>query len=164
MKSFAALTFLLALATASPVEVMPRDEGALEKRDTEIVYLSNCKHVVSCCPPLAETHTSHIFYYANSASSQNGNAPSNDNQCTVSGDNYAWWENGSPHCSFPTGVTFTAHIDADAQSRPLYSWAGWGSNGYKNWNCYKDNGRQLFTTSGPEWSETCTSVYYCIPQ
>lgn len=40
----------------------------------------------------------------------------------------------------------------------------WGSNGYKNWNCYKDNGRQLYRTSGPEWSNTCYSVYYCIPQ
>jgi hypothetical protein len=61
MKSFAALTFLLALATASPVEVVPREEGSLEKRDTEIIYLSNCKRTVSCCPPLAETHSSAIL-------------------------------------------------------------------------------------------------------
>jgi hypothetical protein len=59
MKSFAALTFLLALATASPVEVHPRDEGgSLAKRDTEIIYLANCKHQVSCCTP--EGHYSQI--------------------------------------------------------------------------------------------------------
>jgi hypothetical protein len=40
----------------------------------------------------------------------------------------------------------------------------WGSNGFKNWNCYKDNGRQIFRNSGPEWSAVCNSVYYCIPQ
>ena len=50
MKPFAAVTFLLALATASPVEVHPRDEGgALAKRDTEIIYLTNCISAVSCC-------------------------------------------------------------------------------------------------------------------
>jgi hypothetical protein len=59
MKSFAPLTFLLALATASPVEVHPRDEGgSLAKRDTEIVYLANCKRNVSCCTP--ESHYSQI--------------------------------------------------------------------------------------------------------
>jgi hypothetical protein len=50
MKPFAALTFLLALATASPVEVHPRDEGdSLAKRDTEIIYLTKCSWAVSCC-------------------------------------------------------------------------------------------------------------------
>lgn len=62
MKSFAAVTFLLALAIASPVaNVTARDERLLEKRDTEIIYLSNCRHIVSCCPPLAQTHYSRIF-------------------------------------------------------------------------------------------------------
>lgn len=102
--------------------------------------------------------------------------------CSVTTDNYVWWEQDGKKCSFTTGVTFTTHLDSDAASRPLYSWAGyvvclfsrvcsrltlfrsWGSNGYKNWNCYKDNGRQLYRTSGPEWSNTCYSVYYCIPQ
>ena len=50
MKLFAAVTFLVALATASPVEVHPRDEGGeLAKRDTEIIYLTNCISAVSCC-------------------------------------------------------------------------------------------------------------------
>ncbi len=65
MKLFAALTFLVALATASPVEVNssvevhPRDEGGpLAKRDTEIIYLTNCVSAVSCCT--ADIHYSQI--------------------------------------------------------------------------------------------------------
>lgn len=59
MKTFAALTFLLALATATPVEVHPRDEGgSLAKRDTEIIYLANCVNAVSCCT--ADKHYSQI--------------------------------------------------------------------------------------------------------
>jgi hypothetical protein len=62
MKPFAAITFLLALATATPVaNVTARDERLLSKRDTEVIYLSNCRRIVSCCPPLAETHSSKIF-------------------------------------------------------------------------------------------------------
>ncbi|KAK4153443.1 hypothetical protein C8A00DRAFT_33806 [Chaetomidium leptoderma] len=164
MKSFAAITFLLALATASPVEVVTEDMDPrpLDKRDTEIVYLVNSKHTVSCCPPLAETHFSQIFYYP--ASGQSSSAPAANNQCTVRSDNWAWWEQDGQKCTFPTSVTFTTHIDSDAQTRPLYSWSGWGTNGYKNFDCYRDNGRQLFTTSGPEWANSYNSVYYCIPQ
>ena len=52
MKLFAALGVILTLATASPLEVHPRDEGgSLAKRDTEIVYLANCISAVSCCTP-----------------------------------------------------------------------------------------------------------------
>lgn len=59
MKTFGALTFLLALATATPVEVHPRDEGgSLAKRDTEIIYLANCVNAVSCCT--ADKHYSQI--------------------------------------------------------------------------------------------------------
>jgi hypothetical protein len=58
MKLFAVLASVLALATASPVEVSPREEGSLAKRDTDIVYLANCKNTVSCCTP--EKHLSEI--------------------------------------------------------------------------------------------------------
>jgi hypothetical protein len=58
MKSFAALTFLLAFATASPVGVSPKEEGSLAKRDTEILYLTNCRNAVSCCRD--DIHSSHI--------------------------------------------------------------------------------------------------------
>jgi hypothetical protein len=62
MKTFAALAALLAVATANPVAMEPRNatQVELDKRDTEIVYLLNCKNVVACCPPLAETYSSRI--------------------------------------------------------------------------------------------------------
>lgn len=40
----------------------------------------------------------------------------------------------------------------------------WASNGYKNFNCYRDNGRQVYRQSATESSNTCNSVYYCIQQ
>ncbi len=59
MKSFGVLTFLLALATASPVAVSPAEGSlSLEKRDTEVIYLANCRSLTSCCSP--ETHYSQI--------------------------------------------------------------------------------------------------------
>jgi hypothetical protein len=76
MKPFAAITFLLALATASPVaNVTARDERLLAKRDTEVIYLSNCRNVVSCCPPLAEKHFSRIFVSPSPTSQQNQRTP-----------------------------------------------------------------------------------------
>ncbi|KAK0630940.1 hypothetical protein B0T17DRAFT_616526 [Bombardia bombarda] len=158
----AALGLLLAFATATPVELAENpSDSMLEKRDTEIVYLANCQHSVSCCG--GPTNYSEVLYYATSASSNNGAVPAANNQCRISTSNYIAWEGDQRQCTFPTGVTFTTHIDADAQSRALYTWSGWGANG-KNWNCYKDNQRTLFTTSGPEWADVCKSVYYCIPQ
>jgi hypothetical protein len=40
----------------------------------------------------------------------------------------------------------------------------WGTNGFKNFNCYRDNGRKLYEVSGPEWANICSVVYYCVPQ
>jgi hypothetical protein len=42
--------------------------------------------------------------------------------------------------------------------------SSWGTNGYKNFNCYKDNGHQLYRIDTIESSTTCNSIYYCVPQ
>lgn len=42
MKAFTALSILLAVATATPIDIVEKDVADLEKRDTEIVYLANC--------------------------------------------------------------------------------------------------------------------------
>ncbi|AEO66525.1 uncharacterized protein THITE_110571 [Thermothielavioides terrestris NRRL 8126] len=129
-----------------------KTQAELDKRDTELVYLSNCKNLLSCCPPL---HT------ADSTAGSSCQPPTSDNQCTVSSSSYTTWESDSPACTFATNVRFTAHSNSDAQSRPDFSW---GTNGFKNFNCYKESGRAIYTYNGPETSTTCSSVYYyCIP-
>jgi len=37
-------------------------------------------------------------------------------------------------------------------------WAGTATNGYKTFQCYKDNGRQIYPIS----SGGCNSEYYCL--
>lgn len=58
MKLLFTFTSLLALASASPVAISSKEINSLEKRDTEIIYLINCRRDVSCCTP--QTHSSHI--------------------------------------------------------------------------------------------------------
>lgn len=52
MKTFGIITLLLAVVSATPVDIVDKDVAApLEKRDTEVVYLTNCISAVSCCTP-----------------------------------------------------------------------------------------------------------------
>ncbi len=71
MKTFAAVAALLCLAAATPVAVSPKEEGLLAKRDTEILYLTNCRVDVACCTP--EAHSSHIAvgFYVSPSSATN---------------------------------------------------------------------------------------------
>ncbi|KAH8880983.1 hypothetical protein GQ53DRAFT_773703 [Thozetella sp. PMI_491] len=158
MKIFAALFALVAITNATPAGIIERDPGTLEKRDTEIVYLANCVSAVSCCTP--NVYYSQIIYYPASAQSQNGEVPSSSNRCTTSSSSYTTWEGSAHPCTFSTGATFTSHIDSG--SHAAYSYSGWGYNG-KTWNCYRDNGRVLFDPYMPEASNSCSSVYYCLP-
>lgn len=146
MKLFAVLSLLLAVAAATPVDINGASP-ALAKRDTEIVYLADCKRVVSCCEP--ESHSSQIMvrpnkthlkigkqgtlriadiskqYYSNSKASQSNQAPEANNRCTVVGNNWAWWEGPPQFCKFPTGVTFKAGLDHSARNFPVGTWAGY---------------------------------------
>jgi hypothetical protein len=60
-------------------------------------------------------------------------------------------------------VTVTAHIDSDAGSKPLFSGCGWATNGFTNFNCFKDNGTEVYSVGFGEGSTTCVSYYYCFP-
>ncbi|KAK3934218.1 hypothetical protein QBC46DRAFT_325500 [Diplogelasinospora grovesii] len=163
MKSFTALTTLLlaAVASATPTPVdFETSADVLAKRDTEIVYLANCQSEVSCCTPTQ--YYSQILYYPASADSNNGQAPTAANTCTVNSNSLLTWEGSAQSCTYSSGVTFTSHIDAG--SHAAYSYSGWGSNGFKNWNCYRDNGRLIFSQSRPEAENHCNSIYYCLPQ
>ncbi|KAL7947659.1 hypothetical protein V8C42DRAFT_318393 [Trichoderma barbatum] len=156
MKFFTAISLLLAAANATPVDLAESNSVSLEKRDTEIIYLTNCEKRVSAGEGAI---WSEVIYYPASGQA-NGQLPPSQNTCLFSTGNYVTWEGQSHSCRFSSGVTFTSHIDGGSHSFPNYS--GTGNNG-KNWNCYRDNGRKIFTNSGPEWSASCYSVYYCLP-
>ncbi len=55
MKTFTAITLLLSLASATPVNLTEKDVAILDKRDTQIIYLANCAESVSCCTPTLYT-------------------------------------------------------------------------------------------------------------
>jgi hypothetical protein len=133
-------TFLLS-ASASTIPV---------KRSGETVYLVNCD-----IPSAAEY--SEVAYYANGADSQNGQLPGDI--CDIDDTGYITWEGSERSCTFSdSGVTFTSDIASYAQSLADYSYAGPGWNNYGSFNCYKDNGRLLYS-SGEAY---CYSIYYCL--
>jgi len=81
----------------------------------------------------------------------------------LEGDGTQTFEGQILSCTFPTGVTVTTNIDANAASLADYTWAGWASNGYEDFNCYKDNGRQLYTFENSDGQKSCNSIYWCNP-
>ncbi|OBT54669.1 hypothetical protein VE04_10288 [Pseudogymnoascus sp. 24MN13] len=98
-------------------------------------------------------------YYSNGANSQNGEQP--DDTCYPDLSGYVNWEGNAVSGTFSGGTTFTSHIDSTAQSRALYSYSGWGTNTYHNFNCYKDNYRLLYSFGS--YPVKCYSIYYCLP-
>ncbi|OBT61453.1 hypothetical protein VE03_08969 [Pseudogymnoascus sp. 23342-1-I1] len=149
--SFLTLSCLAFAVTATPVKLnFVEGDAPLEKRASETVYLSNCNI-------LGTPVYSQINYYSNGANSQNGEQP--DDTCYYPLSGYVNWEGNVVSCSFSGGATFTSHIDTDAQSRALYTYAGWGTNPYHSFNCYKDNFRLLYKFGS--YPVTCYSVYYC---
>ncbi|KAH8646743.1 hypothetical protein BX600DRAFT_443719 [Xylariales sp. PMI_506] len=142
MKFFAVPTFVATLALL-----------ASHAQAEEVVYLSNCY-------TLGEYNSfSIVNYYADVSASQNGQVPSDANQCqkTTNGD-VTWELGGTDGCTFPTGVTFQWTIELGAASLSTGEYAGYGWNGYNGFICYRDNGRQLFQ----KVLEVCDSIYYCL--
>ncbi|KAH8771467.1 hypothetical protein BGZ57DRAFT_896167 [Hyaloscypha finlandica] len=130
---------------------------------TESIHLSNC---FSAWDTGALTYSSEMEYYADDATSSNGQIPLSSNICqTVHYPTSAFttWPGNAVSCTFSSGVTVTAHIDSNAGSRPLFSGCGWATNGFKNFNCFKDNGREVYSVDFGEGRTTCDSYYYCFP-
>ncbi|KAL1860386.1 hypothetical protein VTK73DRAFT_7368 [Phialemonium thermophilum] len=119
----------------------------------ETVYLVNCGIGGS------GVEYSVMAYYPDGSVTAGGNVPpTNDNeaQITVSGTQH--WEGQAVTGHFPSGVSFTSHIQANAQSQPDFSNVGTGNNGFRNFVCFKDNKRKLFQ----QGEATCNSIYYCL--
>ncbi|MCJ1226666.1 hypothetical protein MMC12_003319 [Toensbergia leucococca] len=124
------------LVVLSALLLSTTSANPLAKRSGETNYLVNCA--------LGGTTYSEMDYYSNGANSQNGQQP--DDTCEVDVSGYETWEGHSVSCTYQdSGVTFTSNIYSGAQSQPNYSKAGTGQNNYHSFNCYKDNGRLLFT-------------------
>jgi len=139
-------TFALGLLLVNLVSVTPVTGDSVEKRDQEAVYLVNCNLGYSI-----------MDYYSDNSQSFDGVVPSDNNDCEVDISNYVTWEGQAISCTFGSGVTFTSHINSGAENLATGAYAGWGYNGH-NWDCYKDDGRALYTTG----EATCNSIYYCF--
>ncbi|KAL9113756.1 MAG: hypothetical protein Q9227_002201 [Pyrenula ochraceoflavens] len=129
-------------AIAAPLLAHPLDNLAT-RASPETVYLSNCNEFE---PGI---HFSEIDYYAAGSSSQNLEQPTDT--CGGITENGGWvtWGGKPISCKFSdSGVTFTSNIAGNGQSVAQFSKAGTGSNGFKNFNCFRDNQRTLYTRIG----------------
>ncbi|KAH7185089.1 uncharacterized protein B0J16DRAFT_384151 [Fusarium flagelliforme] len=79
--------------------------------------------------------SSGMAYYDNNHSSANQARPQ-DYTDVVNGIN-VHWEGATVKGTFSSGVTFTSNIVADANNKEINQWAGSGSNGLKDFTCWK---------------------------
>jgi hypothetical protein len=132
----------------------------LTKRTSQIIYLSNCR--ASTHPYPAPYTRSAIFSYPSRAASLHGELPAPEDAATV-GSGVIHWEGAAITACFGSGEIFTSHIDAEAQSLAVFSYAGYGDgNGgdeYRAFSCFRDNARELFRTGT---DNVCFAVYYCV--
>ncbi|KIO22548.1 hypothetical protein M407DRAFT_27946 [Tulasnella calospora MUT 4182] len=169
---FTTLAFIPSFSSAAAIPDAVHLNGTLAKRGGEVNYLANCQQTNS--PTDSGYPVSHIAWYANVDESLSGNdlvdSLSNEYRDWSLGGAYLTWEGRQQNIYFPdSGVTVQTHIDGDAQSRPFTAWAGWAqrtSDG-KYFNCYKDNGRQIFNMLHPiivgEFhSLLCRGIYWCV--
>ena len=63
--------------------------------------------------------------------------------------------------TFESGNFFTSEIAPGAENLADFQFAGTGRNAYHNFNCYKDDGRQLFSALWGDYTQVCYSKYYC---
>ncbi|KAK4150837.1 hypothetical protein C8A00DRAFT_17686 [Chaetomidium leptoderma] len=86
-----------------------------------------------------------------------------DDACIMSSstspDFHQWATGTDQSCTFPSsGVTFSWNIPTEIGSLPVYSSAGTGSNGFKTFAGFKDDG-----LSGAKYDlHSCSKRYYYI--
>ncbi|KAF9894288.1 hypothetical protein FE257_007791 [Aspergillus nanangensis] len=150
---------VISLVAAAILPIAVSNAVLQTRASSDGVYLTYCWEETN------NTWTSQFPYYANALTgSQNGELP-DDN--TFAADSIAIWE-GNRICATyaDTGVQFCSSIVADANSYAVGQFAGAGANEYAGFNCFKDNGRQLFQKKDPATSLTtqCFSRYYCFQE
>ncbi|KIO22760.1 hypothetical protein M407DRAFT_27713 [Tulasnella calospora MUT 4182] len=160
--------FFPSFAFSAAVPDMGSRNETLHKRGGEVNYIANCIMYQNTWTPGDSYHVSHLAWYANSDNSQNGQQPdslSNEYRDWSKGGEWLTWPGTQQNLYFAdSGVTVQTHIDGDAPSKALYTGTGWAqrtSDG-KVFNCFKDNGRQLFQKSVFPQSLVCNSMYWCV--
>ncbi|KIO19643.1 hypothetical protein M407DRAFT_30714 [Tulasnella calospora MUT 4182] len=169
----AAFAFLSTFISAAAVPHVASPGEVLAKRGGEVNYLANCI-IRNPAYVTINYHASYIAWYSNVDNSLSGNdtpeSLSNEYRDWAAGGEYLLWEGQQQNIYFPdSGVSVQTHIEGDGQSRAFTAWAGWAqrtSDG-KTFNCYKDNGRQLFSINrghhyGVPNTLTCNGIYWCV--
>ncbi|KAJ4017803.1 hypothetical protein NW752_001709 [Fusarium irregulare] len=101
-----------------------------------------------------------MAYYDNNHSSANQARPQ-DYTDVVHGRN-VHWEGATVKGTFSSGVTFTSNIFADAANKDINQWAGSGSNGFKDFTCWKTGsprGKPFLLYKVDGWE--AYSIYFC---
>ncbi|XXH00701.1 hypothetical protein Hte_007051 [Hypoxylon texense] len=134
-------TKLAIMAILSGVGLAAPAEAGLSKRARESIHMVNC-----------DTYKA-IDYYADDT--KDNVFPGNNNECVANS-----FKEGSPSsCKFGSGVTFSWVLSSNAASASQASQVGTGSNGFHNFNCFKDDGHTLYTDGN---GKKCTSTYVCF--
>ncbi|KAG9018733.1 hypothetical protein FRB90_010201 [Tulasnella sp. 427] len=163
--SLTSLALLPTFIAAAALPNVASNDNGLTKRAGEVNYLVNCIHT--------NYKVSHVAWYSNLDNSQGGQFPdatSDQYRDWSKNGDYLTWEGQQQTIHFSdSDANLQTHIDGDAQKRGFQQWAGWAqrSSDAKVFNCYKDNGRQLFSAgiapeNGVPQTLTCQAIYYCV--
>jgi hypothetical protein len=142
--------FYLTLATALSVAAVASPLAT--RSGSERVFLANCYDGYP---------GSEMQYYASDAESFTGQQPDDIAFIGPQAAVITPFEGRTISGTFESGDVFTSVIAAGADSLAPNEFAGTGSNDYTNFNCYRDNGRQLFSAIWGEYTQVCYSEYYC---
>jgi hypothetical protein len=117
--------FTTAAVLLSPFIASTTASSISKRGPPETVYLANCDDL----GPDGRFSSSQLLYYNAGHDSQHNSKY--DDSCYVkqgsSPGDYQHWETGAPlGCKFPSGVTFQAAIEGDAQSKPDFNPVGTG--------------------------------------
>ncbi|KAI1098853.1 hypothetical protein F4804DRAFT_337808 [Jackrogersella minutella] len=133
----AIIAFLSGVGLAAP------SAAGLSKRARESIHMVNCQTYVA------------VDYYADD--SNDGSFPGNNNECIPSGGSFH--EGSSTSCTFGSGVSFSWFLSSGANSASDGTDVGTGSNGFHNFNCFRDDNHVLYTDGN---GHACSSTYVCF--
>ncbi|KAF4625377.1 hypothetical protein G7Y89_g12791 [Cudoniella acicularis] len=112
----------------------------------ERIFLVNCQSWNGINNPSTTQTWSEMDWYSTDAKSQTGLSPDAAAKVITSG--HITWEGHQITGAFSDGNKFVSNIQSGAQNLANFKYAGYGSNNYHGFNCYKDDGRTLWGWEG----------------